>query len=193
MYALHLQTGNLLDVFEKWEHAAGPKPEDWFYSMEFPQNLAEFADTMYGGQSPVVRVAAQFYRKVFEDDSGRSQNGRFQAIVLADNVRVIDCQGDIHALLRWFRTDVERPDESVLARPVTAIVRHFRDAKGSEILEFPHATTELLRHAKSGSQLRVIIEDFEQRNIGVQGFTAEQVVQFGMAMLKDRGLVHFSN
>ena len=62
-------------------------------------------------------------------------------------------------------------------------------SEGSQILEFPAATTELLRHAQAGSTLAAVIADFERRGIGVAGFSAMHVVETGITMLESKGLL----
>jgi radical SAM superfamily enzyme YgiQ (UPF0313 family) len=188
LYALHLHAGNLFDVFQRWEEAAGPQTQAWFHSIPFVRNLVDFADKEYGERDLAVHIAAGFYRKVFET-SETSAAGSAQSLRLAENVRLIDCDGDIHALLRAFRTSGNRPNDSELLRPVTALVRHFHNSNGSEISEFPYTTTELLRHAKCGSAPAQIVTDFERRNISVSGFSAEQVVLTGITMLENKGLL----
>ena len=194
LYSLHLHTGNLLDVFQRWELAVGPRSEDWYYTVEFGISLADFAERQYGDFDLATRVAADFYGRVFAcasegHDQALCTDDHADRLFLDDGVRLIECAGNLHALLRSFRTTGLRPSDAELQRPATAVIRHLPTGSGTEIFEFPPATTELLRQAKSGVAIREVIADFQQRQIDVEGFTCGQMIFAAIGMLEARKLL----
>jgi radical SAM superfamily enzyme YgiQ (UPF0313 family) len=190
LYALHLHCGNLSDVFDCWEDSAGAQPEDWYYSAEFGPALAVFAERQYGALDPAVRVAAGFYRSVLASaDAPEAEESSGGSLRLDDGVRVIDCNGNIHALLSAFRSTGKPPDEASLQRKTTAVVRQLETGRGIEIFEFPPAAAELLKHARRGSEIEEAMGDFVRRGIGVPGFTSDQVVWTAIEMLAERQLL----
>jgi hypothetical protein len=137
-----------------------------------------------------VKVAANFYRNMFECSKPQAMDDHSHPVRLETDVRFMDCAGDIVSLIRAFRETGHPPADSILNRPVSVAVRSNQTSRGGfEVLEFPFVTTEVLRRAQDGWGAEAIVEDFESRGVALEGYRTIQVVDTAIAMLTSKGIL----
>jgi len=189
--AMHQNTGDLVEVYKKWEFKQGEQSTAWYCGPDFLRAFLRFAEEEYSRDDVAIRVAGRFYAAAFEtasrprpsipDDVVRP------AIALPHKVALVTSRGDINAVLLSLQR-CEKPHVSVEDRTVTVAVRE-ADHGRVEILELPSMSLALLRHAEKFATVEEVVADFASRGLSINGFTASQIVPLGIRQLETKGLL----
>jgi hypothetical protein len=181
---------DLLAVFDIWEEHHGPRTHVYFESLQYAHDLLCFAEAQYPDAASLAAMA-RFYRAVLRDAESAAPDPPARVdrpiAALAKGVRLVTTQGDVNAVFRALREEVD-PDPASLDRWVTVAIRAGA-VNRSEILEFPPVTQAILRHAEKWSPIDEIVHDFEQQDIRHGKFTPEQIVAAAIEMLEEQRLL----
>ena len=198
LVALHQDSGDLLEVFDAWrkwlarkgtaQRERDPEAAPYYARAEFADDLLEFVRSRYlrrAGNRRAFRALLDFERALaVEPEKPRATNG---APRIAPGVRVIRLGAEYHKILACLRN--RRSLNTVPARRVVVVASDL-DERKLQVSQVSSLSAQLLTLCDGRRGTKEIAR---RLRLGkeIAGIPRHKVCLFGLATLRERGLIEF--
>ena len=195
--ALHQDSGGLLEVFDAWlswlqenrptrQESSGAGEEPYYARGEFSRDLLKFVRNRYLGRARNRGPLSALLNFELALDQEPSKPGkRAGAPRLAAGVRVMRLGADYHRILDCLRN--HEPLSAVPASRVSIATREIGNQK-LEVSRLSPLSAQLLAACNGISNPKRIARELQLPK-GIAGIPCEKVCRFGLAILRQQGLI----